>query len=312
MHAAALAGMVSSMQDAEYNQRIRIRDFMKSDISAMVALDAVASADPWDRNAFLRAVEHRSARVLVATIDNHLAGYAIQDKQNLVRIAVAPDFRRRGVGTELLQVALVGATREPWNDRLKAEVPDTNLDAQLFFKACGGRAIGVERHNSEPGAHDRYLMEVQRVKGADRIVRTIEALEDVTGIQWELARTLADDGQTEPVDLIFCEAVGATSLRLKTRGTIEAAGLAAKRINDLWGIQVAYPQTQGTSTHGHVLIDVADLVETRIARGSPGKLADAFRPHQEKAQAEEPGGDRNQSFLSRLWRKGRGTQRSPD
>jgi ribosomal-protein-alanine N-acetyltransferase len=302
--------MVSSMQDAEYNQRIRIRDFMKSDISAMVALDAVASADPWDRNAFLRAVEHRSARVLVATIDNHLAGYAIQDKQNLVRIVVAPDFRRRGVGTELLQVALVGATREPWNDRLKAEVPDTNLDAHLFFKACGGRAVGVERQDSEPGAHDRYLVEVQRVKGADRIVRAIGALEDATGVQWELARTLAN-GQTEPVDLIFCEAVGATSLRLKTRGTIEAAGLAAKRINDLWGLQVAYPQTQGTSSHGHVLIDVDDLVETRIARGSPGKLADAFRLHQAEAHALAPSDDQPQSFLSRLWRKGRGTERSP-
>jgi ribosomal protein S18 acetylase RimI-like enzyme len=78
---------------------------------------------------------------------------------NLLHIAVAPDWRRRGVAATLLG-QLEQFLRHP-EDSIRAAVPEGNLPVQLFLRAAGYKALRVLR--GFYAAEDAYLMERRRV-----------------------------------------------------------------------------------------------------------------------------------------------------
>lgn len=77
---------------------------------------------------------------------------------NLLHLAVASDWRRRGVGHTLL-AQLEHLLRQP-GDRIRAAVPEGNLPIQLLLRSAGYRAVRVLRgyYTTE----DAYLMERRR------------------------------------------------------------------------------------------------------------------------------------------------------
>jgi ribosomal-protein-alanine N-acetyltransferase len=91
--------------------------------------------------ASIRAPE---VNVLVASIDDHIAGFAIMrygdDDAHLDLLAVAPPYRRAGLGRRLLEwlekCAVVAGIF-----RVALEVRAGNEAAQLFYKRMGYRTI---------------------------------------------------------------------------------------------------------------------------------------------------------------------------
>lgn len=124
-------------------------------------IDALSSEIPWDR-AMFEAILRESETVALAARNQQLCGFAVCRKEKrrivLVNIAVHPAVRRRGVGTQLLQTAI------RWLDgrinRLIADVPETLLPAQLFFKDCGFRAIRINHGNQEVPTTYRFVYRV--------------------------------------------------------------------------------------------------------------------------------------------------------
>jgi [ribosomal protein S18]-alanine N-acetyltransferase len=76
----------------------------------------------------------------------------------LLHVAVAPDWQRKGVGRALLQ-RFDERLRLP-DDHIKATVPESNLPVQLFLRAVGYKALRVLR--GFYGDEDGYLMERRR------------------------------------------------------------------------------------------------------------------------------------------------------
>jgi ribosomal protein S18 acetylase RimI-like enzyme len=76
----------------------------------------------------------------------------------LLYIAVAPEYRRGGIGKALL------TQFEEWlsepGDRIEAAVPESNLPLQLFLRSLGYRAVRVLR--GRDGEEDAYAMERRR------------------------------------------------------------------------------------------------------------------------------------------------------
>jgi ribosomal protein S18 acetylase RimI-like enzyme len=76
---------------------------------------------------------------------------------NLLNIVVAPEWRRQGIGTSMLEILDQG----PWRaaPSIQMLVPETNLPLQLFLRAVGYKAICVVRECFD--SEDAYLMERQ-------------------------------------------------------------------------------------------------------------------------------------------------------
>ena len=87
-----------------------------------------------------------------------------------------PACRRKLIGRSMLD-KLVSKLSQDRRNRIMLEVRETNLDAQLFFRHLGFRAISVLRDFYEDTTEDAYLMqyrfqgdasEVEVVDGAGR------------------------------------------------------------------------------------------------------------------------------------------------
>lgn len=102
----------------------------------------------WSEEDFIRCLRQRNCIGMVAEHATRAVGFMVyelhRDRLHLLNLAVDPAVRLRGVGEAMLD-KLVGKLSPERRKRLIVQVREKNLDAQLFFKACGWRAICVAR-----------------------------------------------------------------------------------------------------------------------------------------------------------------------
>jgi ribosomal-protein-alanine N-acetyltransferase len=80
-----------------------------------------------------------------------------KNKLQVLDFAVHPEFRRMGVGHQMLQ-KLVGKLSSHRRTRITLHVRETNLHAQLFYRIQGFRAMEVVREHYPDTGEDAYLM----------------------------------------------------------------------------------------------------------------------------------------------------------
>jgi ribosomal-protein-alanine N-acetyltransferase len=119
---------------------------------------------PWKTTEFTRCLRNRNSIGMVAEHGDQerVAGYVIYELQkNWIRVlnfAVAPDYRRRGVGSQMV-AKLVRKLCAKTRSRILLETRETNLPAQMFFSKNGFRAVSVLRGFFRDTAEDAYEME---------------------------------------------------------------------------------------------------------------------------------------------------------
>ena len=83
-----------------------------------------------------------------------------KSKLHILNFAVSPSFRRLGVGGQMV-AKLVSKLSSHRRTKITLEVRETNLPAQLFFRAQGFRAVRVLRAYYEDSGEDAFLMQYQ-------------------------------------------------------------------------------------------------------------------------------------------------------
>ena len=90
--------------------RYRIRSAVPADAAGLVAIERRAFSDPWTEASFREALTSPWTFGLVAETGRGAAGYLIgrdvAGTGEVLNLAVAPEFRRRGIGGALLQAGL--------------------------------------------------------------------------------------------------------------------------------------------------------------------------------------------------------------
>lgn len=130
-----------------------IRWMIRRDMVDVLSIEAECydAASAWQEEDFLRALRRRNCIGMVAEVnvpkrDCQVVGFMVYSLEKtsiyLDNLAVHPRCRRDGVGRAMLAKVQAKLTSFHRN-KIVACVRETNLAAQLFFRACGYQADKV-------------------------------------------------------------------------------------------------------------------------------------------------------------------------
>ncbi len=142
--------------------RVHIRWMIRRDMPDVLHSELESFEFPWTEEDFLRCLRQRNCIGMVAEQGEKVLGFMVYElykqKLHLLNFAVHPEYRRRGVGVQMV-CKLVGKLSGHRRTRITLEVRETNLDAQLFFQSQGFRAVRVMRSFYEDSGEDAYLLQ---------------------------------------------------------------------------------------------------------------------------------------------------------
>jgi [ribosomal protein S18]-alanine N-acetyltransferase len=155
-------GAMSMVPTSPAQTRVHIRWMIRRDMPEVLAIEHASFEYPWCEEEFLRVLRQRNCIGMVAEHGESIIGFMIyelhRNKIHLLDFATHYDFRRRGVGRQMV-AKLVGKLSSQRRNRIAIHVRETNLPAQLFFRVLGFRAMEVLRENFADTGEDAYGMQ---------------------------------------------------------------------------------------------------------------------------------------------------------
>jgi len=141
---------------------VHIRWMIRRDMPEVLDIENRSFEFAWTEEDFIRCLRQRNCIGMVAEHDERVVGFMIyelhKNRLHILNFAVRPEFRRRGVARGMVR-KLIGKLSPQRRNRILLEIRETNLAAQLFFRAAGFRAISVLRDFYEDTPEDAYLMQ---------------------------------------------------------------------------------------------------------------------------------------------------------
>ncbi len=141
---------------------VHIRWMIRRDMAEVLEIENTNFEFPWSEQDFIRCLRQRNCIGMVAEFDERVVGFMVyelhKDQLHILNFAVHPDFGRRGIGQQMVG-KLISKLSHQRRNRVLLEVRETNLSAQLFFRAMGFRAVTVLRDYYDDTTEDAYLMQ---------------------------------------------------------------------------------------------------------------------------------------------------------
>ena len=147
---------------------LRIEPMTDADIPAVHAIERASFSVPWPDDAYRNELAtNRLASYVVARADDAVVGFAglwvMVDEAHVTTFAVAPRWRRRGVGERML-LALFDISLARHAREATLEVRLSNMPARRLYEKYGFRPVGIR---------PRYYSD----NGEDALIMTTDALE---------------------------------------------------------------------------------------------------------------------------------------
>ena len=141
------------------------------DLLEVVAIEESANLSPWGWDAYYLELDSGENSLMLvaritdsqATSDRSIAGFIVArcmtNEIHVNNVAVRPEFRRFGLGAQLLRTVLSWG-REQGAQQAVLEVRSGNTAAQRLYEACGFECIGRRRRYYKAPVEDALLMTV--------------------------------------------------------------------------------------------------------------------------------------------------------
>ncbi len=150
--------------DQKQEVRVHIRWMIGRDMAEVLAIEAESFEFPWLEEDFIRREQQRNCIRMVAEHDERVVGFMIYElnktRIQVLNFAVAVDYRRRGVGSQMV-AKLIGKLTPQRRAQIMVDVRETNVAAQLFFRAMGFRVVAVLRGSYVDTPDDAYVFRYQ-------------------------------------------------------------------------------------------------------------------------------------------------------
>ena len=168
------AGKESNVEQAKQSVCIHIRWMIRRDMPAVLGIENNCFEFAWTEEDFIRCLRQRNCIGMVAEKDDEVVGFMIyelhKNRLHILNFAVHEEHRRHGVGKAMVS-KLLGKLSHERRNRIMLEVRETNLEAQLFFKSLGFRAISVLRDFYDDTVEDAYLMQFRYQPTAEELAQ---------------------------------------------------------------------------------------------------------------------------------------------
>lgn len=152
----------ASRRSEQPQLRVHIRWMIRRDMAEVLDIERAAFEFPWFEEEFIRCLRQRNCIGMVAEHAERVVGFMIYElhktRLHILNFAVAADVRRRGIGHQMID-KLIGKLSSQRRTRISLEVRETNLAAQVFFRASGFKATSVLHEFYDDSPEDAYLMQ---------------------------------------------------------------------------------------------------------------------------------------------------------
>jgi len=148
--------------EQEQEVRAQIRWMIRRDMPEVLAIETANFEFPWSEEDFLQCLRRRNCIGMVAERDGRIVGFMIYELQksriHLLNLSVAAEHQRHGIGRQMLN-KLISKLSAQRRNRIVLAVRETNLAAQLFFRANGFRAVSILHGFYDNTPEDAYVMQ---------------------------------------------------------------------------------------------------------------------------------------------------------
>lgn len=125
-----------------------IRKMAAADISDVLAVDAAAFSKPWSADMFSDEINKDYSDYFVAAENDEIIGYggiwSIYETAELMRIAVLPENRGRGIAKAILG-EMTARAKSRGCERMMLEVRQSNVSARGLYKSFGFNEISIRK-----------------------------------------------------------------------------------------------------------------------------------------------------------------------
>lgn len=145
-----------------------IRWMIRRDMPEVLAIEQASFEFAWAEDDFIRCLRQRNCIGMLAEIPvagqqfGPIVGYMLYElhmkRLHLLTLAVHPEFRKQGIGRQMVE-KLINKLSSQRRSRITLEVRETNLEALLFFRRMGFKAMAVLKDFYEDTTEDAYLMQ---------------------------------------------------------------------------------------------------------------------------------------------------------
>lgn len=152
---------------------VQIRWMIRRDMAEVLDIERQSFEFAWTEEDFLTCLRQRNCIGMVAERQERIVGFMIYEllksQLHVLNFAVAPWSRRLGIGTQMMD-KLVNKLSQQRRREITLEVRETNLSAQVFFRARGLNACGVLRSHYHDTTEDAYQMRYQLYPGEEGLL----------------------------------------------------------------------------------------------------------------------------------------------
>ena len=143
---------------------IRIRQAKLYDVPAMARIERDSFEAPWSAEEITKDVTAGgNVYVAVAECGSEKAGYGeirmIAGEAQIYNIAIAPEFRREGIGEALLR-HMIDKAEDDGCTLVTLEVRGSNEAAMALYRKLGFREVGRRKGYYAKGGEDAVLMDL--------------------------------------------------------------------------------------------------------------------------------------------------------
>ncbi|MGI8422156.1 MAG: ribosomal protein S18-alanine N-acetyltransferase [Gaiellaceae bacterium] len=141
---------------------IELRRVTASDLNAIEAIEKRSYPTPWSRSMFAGEIAKPTSICLGAFDGDALAGYLIisryVDAWHVMNVAVAPDYRRRGIAASMLERLFEVTGADEARRGYTLEVRVSNTGAIKLYESLDFVARGVRRGYYTDNREDALIM----------------------------------------------------------------------------------------------------------------------------------------------------------
>ena len=142
-------------------KNITFREATIEDLESIVAIEQVSFTNPWNYGSLASEIlDHPWSRCVVTTVENDVAGYIIywrlKGERHLLKMAVKPHLRRRGLGRQLIDLIVEDAQSS--KTMIILEVRVSNRDAQRLYERAGFAETGIRKNYYHDNGEDALVM----------------------------------------------------------------------------------------------------------------------------------------------------------